>query len=74
MGGKGNGDCVHSNFLLNEKEILSRTVEQLWAMESYGTVKSIRNISKRPSNIKTTGTLSEIYGKKISHHYRSTNH
>ena len=38
MGGKGNGDCVNTNLLLNEVDNLSRTVEQFWAMESYGTV------------------------------------
>ena len=38
MGGKWNGDCFNTNLLLNETVNLSRTVEQFWAMESYGTI------------------------------------
>ena len=40
MGGKGNGDCVNTNLLLNETDNLSRRVEQFWVMESYGTVSN----------------------------------
>ena len=47
MGGKGNGDCVNTNLLLNETGNLSRTVEQFWAMESYGTV-SKGSVSLKP--------------------------
>ena len=55
-------------------------------MESYGTVskdsislkplqeqKALKHLEKQ-SNTKTTDTLSETYGRKISHHYYSTNH
>ena len=47
MGGKGNSHCVNTNLILNEADNLSRTVEQFWAMESYGTV-SKDSISPKP--------------------------
>ena len=47
MRGKGNGDCVNTNLLLNETDNLSRTAEQFWAMKSYGTV-SKDSISLKP--------------------------
>ena len=47
MGGKKNGPCVNTNLLLNKTDKLSQTVEQFWAIESYGTV-SKDGISLKP--------------------------
>ena len=47
VGGKENSDCVNTNMILNETDNSSRTVEQFWAMESYGTI-SKDSISLKP--------------------------
>ena len=86
MGGKGNGDCVNTNLLLNETDNLSRRVEQFWVMESYGTVsndsvslkslreqRTLKHLENTVEYKKSRYTVG-IYGKKINHHYHSTSH
>ena len=47
VGGQENSDCVNTNMILNETDNSSRTVEQFWAMESYGTISKV-SISLKP--------------------------